>query len=342
MQENSKGGNFMENDVKNINYYKYIIDHIQDKIFIIDKNYKVTYMNKVARDSLTIDEDNDKVHYCYKVSHDYDTPCSNHGVYCPLEKVIETGSPISIVHDHSIEPEIQCWEDILATPIKDEDGNVTHILEAIHDTTLLHQSKKDIKNILHETIFSLAKTVEKRDPYTSGHQSSVAKLSVAIAKELGLNKDEQKYIEIASALHDIGKIHIPSEILTTPVKLDDVKFALLKQHSEVGYDILKNINFKAPVAKMILQHHENLDGTGYPAGLKGDDILLGAKIIRVADTVESMLFHRPYRPALGLEFTLNEIKNNRGIIYEASIVDICLKLFEEGFTFDTPKLPKDK
>ena len=326
------------NELKNIEFYKHLIDNIQDKVFIIDRNYKVTYLNKVAKDNLRINENESNIEkHCYELSHGYDTPCSNHGVYCPLEKVLETNESVTVVHDHSTEKDIQCWEDILATPIKDDNGKTTHILEAIQDTTLLHQSKEDIKNILKETIYSLAKTVEKRDPYTAGHQSRTAELAVAIAKELGLNKEEQEFIEIASTLHDIGKIHIPSEILTTPEKLDDVKFALLKQHPKVGYDILKNINFKAPIAEMILQHHENLDGSGYPEGLKSDDILLGAKIIRVADTVESMLSHRPYRPALGLKATLDEIKNNSGILYEASIANACLKLYaEKEFEFKEP------
>ena len=176
--------------------------------------------------------------------------------------------------------------------------------------------------------------IEAKDPYTAGHQQRVSQLAIAIAKELNLPPDKIEGIRIASLIHDIGKISIPTEILSKSTTLSDIEFSLIKYHSQIGYDILKSIDFAFPIAKIVLQHHEKLDGSGYPNNLKGDEILLKAKIICVADVVEAMSSHRPYRPALGIDAALEEISKNRGILYDPEVVDVCLKLFKkEGFKF---------
>jgi putative nucleotidyltransferase with HDIG domain len=183
---------------------------------------------------------------------------------------------------------------------------------------------------LNDSIAAMSKMVEMRDPYTAGHQTKVADLSVAIARGLKLPDDQVKYLRIAALIHDIGKIHIPSDILNKPGKLRDMEWELIRIHAQGSYDILKNIEFPWPIAQIALQHHERLDGSGYPKGLSGDQILLEAKILAVADVVDAMSSDRPYRPALGIEKALEEISQNKGVLYDPNIVDACLKLFNKN------------
>jgi len=192
-----------------------------------------------------------------------------------------------------------------------------------HHQEILRQS-------LEDSIKAIADTVEARDPYTAGHQSRVAKLAAAIAREVELPEEKIHGIGLAAGIHDLGKISIPAEILSKPGKLTDIELMLVKNHARAGYDILKNIKFPWPIATMVWQHHERMDGSGYPQGLKGEEILLESRILAVADVVEAMASHRPYRAALGVEAALNEIERGRGSIYDAAVVDACLKLFREG------------
>jgi len=199
----------------------------------------------------------------------------------------------------------------------------------------LQQSYQRIKRAMDATVETMSKILEAKDPYTAGHQQRVSQLATAIAKELNLSQDKVEGIRIASLIHDIGKIGLPTEILSKPSKLTDIEFSLIKEHSQIGYDILKSIDFSYPVANIVLQHHERLNGSGYPNHLKGDQIFLEARIIGVADVVEAMSSHRPYRPALGIDKALEEISKNKGILYDPEVVDACLKLFKEkGFKFE--------
>jgi len=193
----------------------------------------------------------------------------------------------------------------------------------------LQQSYQKIKIAMNATIETMSKIIEVKDPYTSGHQQRVSQLSVAIAKTLNLSQEQIEGIKIAALIHDIGKIGIPTEILSKSTALSDIEFSLIKEHSQIGYDILKAIDFSYPVAKIVLQHHERINGSGYPNQLKGDEIFLEAKILGVADVVEAMSSHRPYRPALGIDVALDEIIQNKGILYDPEVVDACLKLFKE-------------
>jgi PAS domain S-box-containing protein/putative nucleotidyltransferase with HDIG domain len=192
-------------------------------------------------------------------------------------------------------------------------------------------SKQEARIIeqLKDTINSLSNVIEARDPYTAGHQKRVAHLVSAIATDMGLAPAEIEGLNLASLVHDIGKISIPAEILTKPYSLNPIEVAMLRSHAQVGFDILRPLVFPWPVAQYVLQHHERLDGSGYPNGLKGNDICLGARIIGVADTVEAMSSNRPYRPALGVDKALNEIENNRGTLFDPRVVDICINLFRE-------------
>jgi len=191
-----------------------------------------------------------------------------------------------------------------------------------------------LQKSLEQSIQAIADTVEARDPYTAGHERRVGGLAVAIAQELGLPEDNIHGIRLAASVHDLGKIQVPAEILSKPSKLTAIEFELIKTHPQAGYDIIKDVDFPWPIADMVYQHHEKLDGSGYPLGLKGDEILLESRIMTVADVVEAMSSHRPYRAALGIEVALKEIERGRGSIYDATAADACLKLFrEERFSF---------
>ena len=193
----------------------------------------------------------------------------------------------------------------------------------------VQQQLAQLQDSLEDTMRAIAGIVEMRDPYTAGHQTRVADLAAAIAKQMGLPDEQIHAIHLAGIVHDLGKIKIPAEILSKPGKLTDLEFGLIKVHPQAGYDILKGINFPSPIAQMVLQHHERLDGSGYPQGLKGEDILLEARILAVADTVEAMSSHRPYRPGLGIDVALEEITKNRGKYYDPQVVDAYLALFRE-------------
>ncbi len=193
----------------------------------------------------------------------------------------------------------------------------------------LRESGEKLLRSLEETVKSMAALVELRDPYTAGHQRRVADLSVAIAREMGLPEDEIHGIYLAAIIHDLGKIQVPVEILVKPGELEEAEYKLIREHSGVAYEILKDIEFPWPIAAMVYQHHEREDGSGYPQGLKAGEILPGAKIIAVADIVESMSSHRPYRPAQGLEGALAEVERGRGVQYSAPVVDACLSLFRK-------------
>jgi putative two-component system response regulator len=199
----------------------------------------------------------------------------------------------------------------------------------------LRQTLAKVQKVLDQTVTALASVTEIRDPYTAGHQRRVALLASEIGAEFGLPSDMVDGIRVAGNLHDIGKIAVPAEILTKPTKLVEIEFALVKTHSEVGYEILKDIDFPWPVALTVRQHHERIDGSGYPMGISGDDIIPGARILAVADVVEAMASHRPYRPAHGIGTALTEIKQGRGRTYDPEVSDACVRLFEErGFTLD--------
>src|SRR3990172_658170 len=180
-----------------------------------------------------------------------------------------------------------------------------------------------LRKTLGATVHALAVAAEIRDPYTAGHQQRVADLARAIANEMGLSPEQTDGLRMAGTIHDIGKMSVPAEILSMPRKLTDLEFSLIKTHSHSGYEILKDIEFPWPIARMVLEHHERVDGSGYPNKLTGDKLLLESRVIMVADAVEAMASHRPYRPGLGIDAALDEIAKNRGILYDAEIVDVC-------------------
>ncbi len=199
-----------------------------------------------------------------------------------------------------------------------------HALEQIQAQML------QVENNLEDTVMAIASIVEMRDPYTAGHQARVANLAVAIANQMGLPDEQIRGLRLAGAIHDLGKIQVPAEILSKPMRLNALEYEMIKTHSQAGYDILKGIDFSWPVAQAVWQHHERIDGSGYPQGLKGDAILLEARILCVADVVEAMASHRPYRPGLGIDTALNEIKTGKGTLYDPVVADACLEVFNNG------------
>jgi PAS domain S-box-containing protein/putative nucleotidyltransferase with HDIG domain len=215
------------------------------------------------------------------------------------------------------------------------------ISDQVRSAKRLGESFDGLQNLLEQTIGAVSKLIEKRDPYTAGHQERVTELAIRIARRMGLGEEAIKGLRFASLCHDIGKINVPSEILSKPVRLSPEEFAIIKGHPQAGYEILREIDFPWPVAEIVLQHHERLDGSGYPKGLKGDQIRPEARVIAVADVVESMMHYRPYRAPLGLAPALAEIEQGRVRLYDPAAVDACCAVFrEDGFRLDPPPIDK--
>jgi len=221
------------------------------------------------------------------------------------------------------------WVNRTIQAVSDENGKVRYYEGLVTDITERKKSVERLRSALKSTIQAIASMVEKRDPYTAGHQRRVAELAGAIATDMDLSNDQIEGVRMAAIIHDIGKIAVPTEILSKPTKLTVLEFNLIKIHSQAGYEILKDIEFPWPVARMVIEHHERINGSGYPNGLTGDELLLEARILAVADVVEAMISHRPYRASLGVEAALGEIEKNKGILYDIAVTDVCLKLFRE-------------
>jgi len=196
-------------------------------------------------------------------------------------------------------------------------------------TAALTVTMEKLHRSVHDTVKAMAGLVEAADPYTAGHQERVGELALAVARELGLDDDRLDGLRMAGVIHDIGKISVPRELLVKPTKLTDMEMDLIRGHAEAGYNVLRDIEFPWPVARVVYEHHERLDGSGYPQGLSGEQVLLESRILAVADVVESMAAHRPYRPALGVEAALAEIRQNSAVLYDPEVVAACCRLFDE-------------
>jgi len=228
------------------------------------------------------------------------------------------------------------WVILNARTVTDENGKIIYNEGLAEDITLrkqteeqLRQSVESLKRATGTTIQVLVSALESKDPYTAGHQTKSANLACAIAREMGLDKTIIEGIRMAGIIHDIGKISVPAEILTKPSKLTDIEFLLVKEHAQSGYEMLKDVESPWPLAQMVYQHHERINGSGYPRNLKEDEIILEARILAVADVVEAMASHRPYRASLGIEAALAEIEKHRGILYDSVVADACLRLFKD-------------
>jgi PAS domain S-box-containing protein/putative nucleotidyltransferase with HDIG domain len=231
------------------------------------------------------------------------------------------------------------WRWSQAHPVRTEDGGtlwhgiISDVTERKLAEEEIHRQAEQLRRTVQGAVLAMSHVVETRDPYTAGHERRVADLAAAIGAELGITGDDLEALRLAALIHDIGKIAVPAEILAKPGRLSDVEFNLIRQHPATGFDIIREIDFDRPVAEYVLQHHERLDGSGYPRGLAGDEVLPEARIIAVADVVEAMSSHRPYRAALGLDAALEEVSAHAGVTYDAVVVAACVRLFrEQGFT----------
>jgi PAS domain S-box-containing protein/putative nucleotidyltransferase with HDIG domain len=224
------------------------------------------------------------------------------------------------------------WVFLSISAIRDKQKKLQYFVTYTQDITERIAAAEKLQSSLVGTVNTVAMILEARDPYTSGHQKRVAEISVAIAKELGLPEEQIQGIYFSSLIHDLGKIQVPAEILSKPGKLTRLEFDMIKTHSKVGYELLKEIEFPWPIAEIVYQHHERVNGSGYPRKLKGNRISIEAKIIGTADVIEAMSSHRPYRPALGLEAALDEINKNKGILFDPDIVVACIKVIKKDKT----------
>jgi PAS domain S-box-containing protein/putative nucleotidyltransferase with HDIG domain len=228
------------------------------------------------------------------------------------------------------------------TFLRDTQGQPVEVLAIARDISERKQAQEEAKQnterllrAMEHAIQAMTIVVEMRDPHTAGHQQRATQLACAIAKEVGLSKEQIGGLRLAGLIHDIGKVRVPAEILMNPDGLSEPEFMMIKAHPRLGYEILRTIDFPWPVAQIVLQHHERMDGSGYPSGLSGEDIIIEARILAVADVVDAMASHRPYRPALGIAKALEEISQNKGVLYDSKAVDACLTLFrDKKFKFE--------
>jgi len=257
-----------------------------------------------------------------------------------ITKVFTDCAQKGIPYDEEMEiitvGEKRVWVRTIGEAVKNDAGKIIKVQGAFQDITdrkraeeQLQQTLESLRKAVNATIQVMVSAVEARDPHTAGHQIRSADLARAIATEMGLSQEKIDGIHMAGTIHDIGKLSIPAEILSKPTKLSEIEFSLIKEHSQKGYEMLKDVKSPWSLAQIIYQHHERMDGSGYPKRLKGDDILIEARILAVADVVEAMASHRPYRPTLGLQAALAEIENNKGMLFDADAVEACLRLFRE-------------
>jgi PAS domain S-box-containing protein/putative nucleotidyltransferase with HDIG domain len=317
--------------------YRTLVDNIDLGINLIDADHTIVMAN-AAKDKHFNKAVGDLVgKKCFRVFEKRDTVCP----HCPGDRTMATGQPAEIetggVGDDGSPYNVR----IRTFPVCGDDSTVTGFIEVAENITerkRMEQTLREHKEALQHSFFgtaeALSKVIEDRDPYTSGHSAGVAGLAEAMARVMGLSEEQITGIHIAGVLHDIGKMAVPVEILVKPGRLTDTEMSLIQIHPEAGHEILQGIDFPWPVAQATLQHHERMDGSGYPQGLKGDKIILEARILAVADVVDAMTHHRPYRPAFSVQDAMEEISNGRGRFYDPQVVDACLEVLEgkEAFT----------
>jgi PAS domain S-box-containing protein len=318
--------------------YRTIFDSVRPTIAYLDKEGVIMRINKAGAAAF----DREPKEVVGRTIYDFFPVDEAAGFATANNEVVRMGvAQLGIVTQYTLPSGVKRWAQIDRIPYRDRDGNIVGVITFNQDITRRKLAEENlekglvaVRKNLKDAITTLAKIVEMRDPYTAGHQRRVATLATAIAQELCLSEDQTDQVQMAAIVHDIGKIYIPSDILSKPARLTEVEFQFIKTHPRGGYDIVKGIDFPGAVAESVLQHHERMDGSGYPSGLKDDEILLEAKILAVADTVEAMASYRPYRPSLGIDKALEEISDKKGKLFNESVVDACLKLFrEKSFKF---------
>ncbi len=311
-----------------------ILDIVYDLIVYRDLNLKTVWVSSCMVDWLGCSKDEIPGRVCYKARYQRTEPCPD----CYVVRTMNTGEVSEL---ESTSPDGTRWF-IKCYPVRDEAGAIIGTVEICQDITKIKIVEANLEKSLAQTrklidgfIHAVASMVESRDPYTAGHHKRVASLARAIGIAMALPPATLECITTAALIHDIGKVSIPSEILNKTSTLSDVEHTIFKTHPQVAYNILKDVEFPWPLAEVVLAHHEHLDGSGYPNRLRGDAIPLEARIITVADVVEAMVSHRPYRPALSIDRALDEIVRYQGRYYDQRVVDVCVDLFHShSFTLD--------
>ena len=318
--------------------YRSILESIEEGYFEIDLAGNLTFFN----DALCKMSGYSREELTGMNNREYTTPKTAKKLYKAFNKIYVTGKPAKVMDYEVIRRDgnMQIY-DLSVSLTLDQSGKPTGFRGVARDITEhkakdreLEKSYDKLQNTLEETIRTLAFTVEVRDPYTAGHQRRVAELSSAISRKMGLSPETVKGVKMAALIHDVGKIQVPAEILSKPGRLVPNEMDLIRTHPRVGSDILRKIEFPWPISEFVLQHHERIDGSGYPQGITGKEMHIEARIIAVADVVEAMVSHRPYRPALEMSKAIEEISHHKGTLYDAEVEEACLSLLtEDGFVF---------
>ncbi|MBW2598712.1 MAG: PAS domain S-box protein [Deltaproteobacteria bacterium] len=328
----------LETLLKSEEKYRNILENIEEGYFENDLAGNLTFFNNALHRAIGYS----KKELMGMNNRKYTTPETSKQIYETFREIYATGKPAKIAGYELIRKDGSTRiYDLSASLLSDSSGRPAGFRGIIRDITEsrstereLERSYSKLQNMLEETIKALAFTVEVRDPYTAGHQRRVAQLACAISRNMNLSSEEARGVKMAALIHDVGKIQIPAEVLSKPGRLTTNEMGLIKTHSEVGSNILKGIEFPWPISEIVLQHHERTNGSGYPYGISGKEMRVEAKIIAVADVVEAMVSHRPYRPALRINEAIEEISQNKGILYDTEAVEACQSLFsKEGFAF---------
>ena len=316
-----------------------IADAISDGLIITDQHFTILFVNRAFAALSGVDPRR----LVGKKCHDVFTSQRCSTSKCPLTSLRSLDGQLVFDHEpHCKNGNHASWV-VTITAYPDANGGIGGYVERFTDASAFRRVKEALtrshdrlRRNMGAIIQAMSTTIEKRDPYTAGHQRRVAKLCRAIATQMGFTWERIQGLRMAAAIHDLGKIHVPSAILNKPGPMSAHELAIIQMHPCTAYDILKDIQFPWPLAETIYQHHERLDGSGYPRQLKGNQILLEARILAVADVVESIASFRPYRPQLGLEDALDEIESQKGVLYDASVVEVCTTLFNrQEFDFET-------
>ncbi len=320
--------------------YRLLADNIHDVIFVLDMNLNYTYVSPSVKLLRGYEPEEVMKQLSFKTltPSSWDLAVKTIAEGMELEKSEHTKIPISRMLQLEMmrKDGTTVWTEMNVSFIRNENQQPIAIMGVTRDITerkqaeaKLLQTLERLRNAFGSTVQVMVSAIEMKDPYTAGHQLRVANLACAIATEMGLAPDKIDGINMAGSIHDIGKLSTPTEILVKPTKLTNIEFSLIKEHPQSGYELLKNVESPWPLAQIVYQHHERMNGSGYPRNLKGDEILLEARIMAVADVVEAMASHRPYRASLGIEAALEEIEKNKGILYDDVVADACLRLFRE-------------
>lgn len=309
---------------------KAVLNALPFYVLLVDERHYIRFANDAVSAKLGLDPGKITGEYCPSVVHGQNGPIPE----CPLEESRDTERPV----EREVYDEKSGWlaSSIYPTKLKTESG-MRVFFHMVHDINKRKTAELKLKDSLvklsktiESSVRAISNIVEKRDPYTAGHQMRVGRIARLMARELGFDDRDSWRIRVSGLLHDVGKIVVPIEILRNPGKLNEHEYSIIKTHPAVGYEILKDIDFNWPAAETVFQHHERLNGSGYPNGLKGDEILFEARIIAVADILEAMTSDRPYRPAMSLRSTLDELLKNRDVLYDQRAVDACVKLYGNG------------